>query len=432
MSDLPLFDRASDEAPEDRVYRVSEVNRMVRFTLEDRWPSLLVEGELSDVRHSTAGHVYFSLNDEEEQAQVRGVMFRSDVSRTRVALEDGARVRLRGGLSLFEPRGQFQLIARTAKPAGEGDLARKLARIKKKLEAEGLFAQERKRALPLLPRTVGIVTSLKGAALHDVMKVARRRCPVRLVVADCRVQGDTAPPTIVSAIEAIQRLDDLDVVIVTRGGGSAEDLWAFNDERVARAIADCRVPVVVGVGHEVDITVADLVADVRAATPSNAAELVVPERETLQGELQSLERDLVRALEVKIGRDRLHLERLARLLHDPRHALLSVRRRLSTLSDRLAQQNPRTQLAKDRRALDQWQTRLHQSGRIPIEQARRRLERHNARLGALSPLKVLDRGYAIALVQGRAIRSVTEVSEGDAIDVRVADGAFAARVEEAS
>ncbi len=429
MSDSPLFDRVTEEDTADRIYRVGEVNRMVRYTIEDRWSNLWVEGELSGVTHSAAGHVYFTLNDEDEQAQLRGVMFRSDVARTRAPLENGSRVRLRGGLSLFEPRGQFQLIARIAKPAGEGDLAQQFAKIKKKLEAEGLLEAERKRPLPLLPRTVGIVTSIKGAALKDVIKVAARRCPVRLVVADCRVQGNTAPPTIIAALEAIQKLEDLDVVIVTRGGGSAEDLWAFNDEQVARAIASCRVPVVVGVGHEVDITIADLVADVRAATPSNAAELVVPEQEILLGDLESLERDLLRAFEVRVGRDRLRLERLERLLLDPRHTLLDVRRRLAGLSDRLADHNPRTRLARNRRGLDHWETRLMRAGRTPIERARVAIAQNEARLQALSPLNVLERGYAIALKKGKAIRSVSEVNAGDSIDVRVADGAFPARVE---
>lgn len=432
MTDLPLFDHAeqTDESLDERVYRVAEVNRMVRYTIEDRWSDLWVEGELSDVRHSGAGHVYFTLNDEDEQAQIRGVMFRSDVARTRAPLEDGSRVHFRGRLSLFEPRGQFQLIARVAKPAGEGDLAQRFEAIRRKLESEGLLDPDRKRTLPRLPRTVGVVTSLQAAALRDVIKVASKRCPVRLVVAPCQVQGDAAPPTIVSAIQSIQRLEDLDVVIVTRGGGSAEDLWAFNDELVARAIVACRVPVVVGVGHEIDFTIADLVADVRAATPSNAAELVVPDREGLQNEIEGLERNLARWFEVRIGRKRLELERLGRLLHDPRHALLGVRRKLSTLSTRLERHNPRARLARDRGALDALQTRLREAGRIPVERGRSRLDRQTARLEALSPLRVLERGYAIALREGKAIRSATEVSGGDAIEVRVADGAFPARVED--
>ena len=454
MSEMPLFERlqGQDHEGEERVFRVAEVNRAVRFTLEDNWANVLVEGELSDVRRAK-GHVYFTLNDEEDPAQLRGVMFASDARRTKAPLEDGARIRFRGKLSLYTARGQFQLIARAAKLAGEGDLAAQFRKLRAKLEAEGLLDSQRKRPLPELPRVVGVVTSRTGAALRDIIRVASERCPVQILVADCRVQGEDAPGSIVSALELIQRVDDLDVVIVSRGGGSAEDLWAFNDEGVARAIAACRVPVVSGVGHEVDLTIADLVADVRAATPSNAAEIVVPEREALLRDVQSLERRLSQALDNRVGSLRLRLERLLRPLYGARRVIGPIHERLADLHERLMRQDPRSVLRRDQRLLAAWTAKLRDAGRLPVRRRRERLVALRftlkgrgrpmvrearaayaelcAQLDALSPLRVLERGYAIALHEstGRAVRSRSEVTEGDRLRVRVSDGEFGAKVE---
>jgi exodeoxyribonuclease VII large subunit len=476
MSEMPLFERlqGQDHDGEERVFRVSEVNRAVRLTLEDNWASVLIEGELSDVRRAK-GHVYFTLNDEDDPAQLRGVMFQSDVRRTKAPLDNGARIRFRGTLSLYTARGQFQLIARSAKLAGEGDLAAQFRKLRTKLEAEGLLDSERKRPLPELPRVVGVVTSRTGAALHDIIRVAAERCPVRILVADCRVQGDEAPKSIVSALELIQRVEDLDVVIVSRGGGSAEDLWAFNDEGVARAIAACRVPVVSGVGHEIDVTIADLVADVRAATPSNAAEIVVPERDALLRDVLSLERRLNQALDNRIGGLRLRLERLLRPLYGARRVITPVRRglfelqerqrhaqraslrqrreRLVELHQRLMRLDPRSVLRRDQRHLAALTAKLRDAGRLPIQHRRQSLitlgftlhgrgrplvrEARAAHaelcthLDALSPLRVLERGYAIALHEstGRAVRRQSEVKEGDRLIVRVSDGEFGAKVE---
>lgn len=477
MSEMPLFERLEDEDHDEAepVFRVSEVNRAVRFMLEGNWPSVLIEGELSDVRRAK-GHVYFTLNDEEDPAQLRGVMFQSDVRRTKTALQDGARVRFRGKLSLYTARGQFQLIARSARAAGQGDLAEQFRKLRAKLEAEGLLDPARKRPLPRLPRVVGVVSSRTGAALHDIMRVTAQRCPVRLLVADCRVQGEDAPRSIVAALQLIQRVDDLDVVIIARGGGSSEDLWAFNDESVARAVAACRVPIVSGVGHEIDITVTDLVADARAATPSNAAELVVPERQALLRDARSLERRLSQAFDNRLGGMRLRLERLLRPLYGARRVVTPVRRGLLALEERLehAQRaslrarieslgalhrrllrlDPRTVLRRDHRALAVLSAKLRDAGRLPVRRHRDRLLAlsvslrghgrpfvRDARAGfaelcthldALSPLRVLERGYAIALHEatGRAVRSRWEVKTGDRLRVRVSDGEFGAKVEE--
>ena len=454
MSEMPLFDRLDERGDEggERVFRVGEISRAVRLTVEDRWANVLIEGEVSNVRRAASGHVYFTLNDEEEPAQLAGVMFRSDAVRTRHPLEDGARMRFRGQLSIYVGRSQFQLIARWATPVGEGDLAARFRRIHAKLEAEGLFDPARKRPLPMLPNVVGVVTSVSGAAIRDIVRVSANRCPVRIVVADCRVQGEEAPATIVAALTSIQGLADLDVVILGRGGGSAEDLFAFNDERVARAVAQCRVPVVTGIGHEIDLTIADLVADARASTPSNAAELVVPERRVLRGTLDALERHLQRAMAAALDRSRLRLERHLRPLQASGRLVDEGRKQLSRLHGRLAARDPRLLLREDRRALTDWVTRLRDAGRRPLATGRRDLATASARLhgygrpmvaaarakhaalcaqlDALSPLRVLERGYAIALRAdtNAAIRSTSEVSDGDRIRVRVQDGDFPAKV----
>ncbi len=476
MSDLPLFDRPGEDPREpERIYRVSEVNRAARLLIEQGLGDVWIKGELSDVRPSAAGHVYFALNDEQAQAQLRGVMFRADARRAKAKLENGSCVRMRGQVSLFEPRGQFQFIARIALPEGAGELAAELEKLKRKLEAEGLTDPARKRRLPHLPRVVGVVTSVTGAALHDIVTVARGRCPVHIVVADCRVQGEGAPASIVRALALVQRVPDLDVVIVGRGGGSAEDLAAFNDEGVARAIASCRVPTVSAVGHEVDFTIADLVADVRAATPSNAAEIVVPERRALVAELAAVDRRLVRAMEVRIEQGRMQIDRRARKLTDPRHALAAVHRRLRALEerlvratrsrigarrgqahalrDRLAVLDPRLVLARDRSVRVALAGRLAGAGRAAITDRRRALDRAAAtatpmgrpivvaakarlaaamgRLHALSPLAVLERGYAIALhgETGRAVRAAHELPSGARFSLRLAQGTVRARSE---
>lgn len=457
MSSLPLFDHAEKkskgEPPEPRVFRVSQLNRSVRARLEDEYKNVWVEGELSDVTMAGSGHVYFTLNDEDEPAQVRGVMFKSDAQRCKDLFKNGGRVRLRGYLSLFEPRGSYQLIARSAKPVGDGDLQAELIRVREKLLAEGLLDPARKRPLPLLPRVIGVVTSTSGAALHDIIRVADGRCAVRIVIAPCVVQGLDAPRSIVAALEAIQRVPELDVIIVGRGGGAAEDLQAFNDEQVVRAIGRCRVPTVSAVGHEVDVTLADLIADVRAATPSNAAELVVPEQRMLSRQLENADRRLARALEVQLGQARLRLDRLARKVHDPRRALDRSRQRLrkldedmtrplrarlrsgrtdlNRLHERLNRHDPRVTLARDRAQLVKLSSRLHAWLKPTLASQRAQLSELSARLHALSPTQILARGYAIALHEktGKALIHAHDAATGDRVQVRLHDGTLITIVE---
>ena len=454
MSTLPLFERDDERGGgKPRVLRVAQLNRMVRQTLEDRWPNVWVEGELSDVSRAASGHVYFTLNDESEPAQVRAVMFRSDARRAKARLENGARVKLRGSLSLFEPRGGYQLIARVALPYGLGELHAQFEAVRAKLEAEGLLDEARKRPLPSLPRVLGVVTSKDGAALHDIIRVSQERCPVRIVVAPCWVQGSDAPRSIGAALRAIQILPELDVVIAGRGGGSAEDLAAWNDERVARAIAACRVPVVSAVGHEVDVSIADLVAAVRASTPRNAAELAVPDREALLSRLDSGARQLQRALEVRVARERLRLDRMVRHLSEPRTLLGQARTRLQTahargeasvrarlggahsrhdaLAERLQRQDPRLRLSQRSAQLAELRARLRSQGGPLVNRRRARLAERVARLDALSPLSVLARGYAIALSErtGKALLSASDATAGERLRLRLHDGELQTRVE---
>ncbi|MDD9946357.1 MAG: exodeoxyribonuclease VII large subunit [Myxococcales bacterium] len=456
MSTLPLFGNQPDNGgrtPRGRIYKVAQVNRVARFLLEDRFRGVWVEGELSDVTRASSGHVYFTLNDEEEEAQLRGVMFRSDAANARTRLANGARVRLRGTISLFEPRGNYQLIARVAMPQGLGDMHARFEAVRRKLEAEGLLDPQRKRALPRVPRVVGVVTSPSGAALQDIIHVSQARCPTRLVVSPCTVQGAEAPQSIVRALKAVQRIEGLSVVIVGRGGGAAEDLFAFNDERVARAIAACRVPVVSAVGHEVDVTIADLVADVRAATPSNAAERVVPEREALATALSQKARALRHAMMMRLSHARLQLDRKAARLGDPRSVMAGARARLSShdraleaharralrerrrllasLSERLARADPRVLLAQRRGRLARLSARLCASGSAMTHADRARLGQLSGRLSAMSPLSVLARGYAIALHEpsGRALLRASDAQVGDQIRVRLHTGSLTTQVQ---
>lgn len=472
-----IVEKAAELGPnaDGDVYRVAELNRSVRHSLETRWGAVWVEGELSDVTKATSGHCYFTLNDPEEPAQIRVVMFRGDARKSEVTLQNGELVRLQGTLSLYEPRGSFQLIARKAVAVGKGDLHAEFERTRKKLEAEGLLDPAKKRALPRVPKVVGVVTSSTGAAIHDIVQVAMRRCPVRIVVANCLVQGTDAPASIVQALTAIQRLAELDVVIIGRGGGSAEDLFAFNSEAVARAMAACRVPIVSAVGHEVDITIADLVADVRAATPSQAAELVVPDANVLRAELSTSERHLMRALEVKVGRERLRLDRLSRRLLDPRRSLGQVRlqfhnlvarlqsaarnvlrhdrRTLQTAHERVVRLDPRKRLLKDRAGFTELVMRLRTTAKPnlqtyatrletlrsqimvattrTLEKKQKRFSENVVRLEALSPLKVLGRGYAIALHEptGKALLHAKDAKKGDRLAIRLYEGTVISTVE---
>ncbi len=465
--------RSRRSAAKPRVYSVAEVNRAARDHLEEHFSSFWVEGEVSQATRSAAGHAFLTLSDEREQARLDVTIFATDLRRIRTQLTTGARVRVLGRLTIWERAGRFQMQGRQVLPAGAGDLQAQFEQLRKRLAAEGLLDPERKRPLPRLPRTVGVVTSVGSAALRDIVRVAHARCPVRIVVSDCRVSGQQAEPSIVEALERIQRLADLDVIILGRGGGSAEELWAFNSERVARAVAASRVPVVCGVGHETDVSIAELVADRRASTPSNAAELAVPERDVLVAELDHHLYRLQRAMIGRFDHERLRMRELHGRLADPRLGMHRLRRhlaqletqatrtfraqleqrktRLRSLDKRLMAAHPQRRLAADRSQLELLDERLRQATLTSLRAARVRLERATerllrrgplltqtpraqltqqlARLHALSPLKVLERGYAIAFgPDGSPLRRATSLAVGDPIRVRLHEGELSATV----
>lgn len=436
---------------DEHVFRVAEVNRVVKAELESTWGSVWIVGEISEITRAASGHRYFTLTDPEEPAQLRCVMFRGDAERARAQLEVGAEVRFRGKLSIYGPRGSFQFVARSAVDLGAGDLQAQFERLRSRLEAEGLFAADRKRGLPLLPRTVAVVTSAQGAALHDVLQVARRRCPVRIVVVDCRVQGDEAPGSIVRALSLVERWGEAEVIIMGRGGGAAEDLAAFNDERVARAVVAATVPVVSAVGHEVDVTIADLVADVRAATPSNAAELVVPEREVLRRRVEDLGRRAEQCMDHGMARRRAAMGALGGRVTDPYRALAATRSRLDQaakrldmamarglqgrrahaegLVERVRARDPRAVLRVLRQRWERSLGTLLAVGRSMIAHRGAPLRHNMAKLDSLSPLAVLGRGFGIVLRDGVAVRNASEVSVGDEVEVRLTKGGFVSTVD---
>jgi len=397
---------AADAAP--RVLRVAELVGALRALVEDVVGRVWVVGEISNLRRAASGHLYFTLKDDE--AQLRAVLFRAAAERLAFEPADGLEVLAFAEATVYGARGDLQLLVRQLEPRGQGALQLAFEQLRARLEAEGLFAEARKRALPRLPRRVGIVTSLHGAAVRDVIEVTGRRWPsVPLLVADARVQGAGAEYEIVEALQLLATRPDVDVILLVRGGGSLEDLWPFNTETVARALARCPVPVVSGVGHETDLTIADLVADARAPTPSAAAALVLPDR---------------RAWLERLGRDqrRLRGALAGRLAH--------ARARLEARLGALHRASPAARLAARRGRLARDASRLDAALRRRLARAAAQLSLAAGRLDSLSPLAVLGRGYAIArrADDGRIVRAAGEVAPGDALEVRLADGALDATV----
>ncbi|MDP8999955.1 MAG: exodeoxyribonuclease VII large subunit [Myxococcota bacterium] len=439
--------------PERRPLSVAELDRAIKGAVDDGFVNpVWVEGEVSDARPAPSGHLYFCLKDEREEATVDVVLYRSAVTpRMRALCVGGGRVRLRGKPTFWAPRGRLQFVADRMQAAGRGALLEALERLKAKLGAEGLFAQERKRAVSREPRIVGVVTSPNGAAIHDVCRVAFRRGGARILLAAAQVQGAGAVESICRALSQLQRVREVDVIILGRGGGSADDLGAFNEEAVIRAVAACRVPVVSAVGHEVDVTLVDFAADARAATPSQAAEMVVPDTAARQELLRRTRLHLARSMRARLGEGHVAFARLARRLGDPRLAIaahqqslddrvtrmvacerISIARRRDAISrteHRLAYLHPRAVVARGRAHVTRLYQRVGALWNASFERRRADLRHAVARLEALSPLKVLGRGYAIATRDdGRAIRSPGDVDAGEAIHVRIIAGHIHANV----
>ncbi len=414
-----------------QIYSVSELNRAARELLEDELPSLWVAGEISNLARPGSGHLYFSLTD--AQAQVRCAMFRGANRTLKFPPEDGLQVIARGRVTIYEPRGSYQLIVEHMEPAGEGLLRRKLEELKNKLAAEGLFDAAHKQPLPALPKRIGIVTSPTGAAIHDILHILRRRfAAVPVVIYPVRVQGDRAKHDIVAALDTAAEREECDVLIIGRGGGSLEDLWAFNEEIVAHAIFNCPIPTISAVGHEVDFTIADLVADVRAPTPSGAAELVVPDGVAWLRAFEALRTRAANAIARLI---RQHREQLQQLIgrqqrREPSYILRQNTQRLDELLQRMA-------LALDNRLrMDQLRLRnivdkLHAAAPLRIGELRQKLSVLVAELQAVSPLSTLERGYAVVTDKqtGKVIRAANQLEIDQTIAGRLARGTFEALIK---
>jgi len=455
--DEPPLDAAAARpaaAPERHVYSVSELTSGIRAAIEDRFGQIWLEGEISNCKvWNTTGHMYFTLKD--EGAQIKAVMFRTQVRYLRFKPEDGLHVVARGRLGVYEPKGEYQIVCEHMEPHGLGALQLAFDQLKKKLAAQGLFDPARKRPLPALPRRIGIVTSLDGAALRDILKVLRRRAPnASVLIRPARVQGEDAAPDIATGIRMIARVPGVDVIIVGRGGGSIEDLWAFNEERVAKAIAASPVPVVSAVGHETDVTIADFVADLRAPTPSAAAEMVVAAKQEFCNRIDRLGARLRAAARADLEkrRNRVHTlssrrglasfttrlamrgRHVAEVTHQFRAAIrgaIGARARAHRgLRQRLEQRDLARRLASIHGRLTVAEGRLSGAARLTQHRADARFRTLAGRLETLSPLAVLGRGYAVCWNGSKTaiVRSAASVAPGDAVQVTLAHGELGCQV----
>lgn len=446
---------ASDEfeLPERDVWTVSRLNREVRLMLETGLPALWIEGEVSNLARPASGHLYFSLKD--EAAQVRCVMWRSTALKLAVSPRNGMQLLLRARLSVYEPRGEYQLVTEYAEEAGEGALRRRFEALKAKLRDEGLFAAEAKRALPALPRRIGVVTSPSGAAVRDILHILKRRFPaVPVIIYPTPVQGEGAAAKIAAALETASRRAECDVLILARGGGSLEDLWSFNEEVVARAIRASAIPVVSGVGHEVDFTIADFAADLRAPTPSGAAELVVPDALEWLRRLNKDAGRLRNAMARQLGglaqkldwqrrrlgathpghRLRQHGQRLdeleGRLRRAVDNTLISRQRRLAHANAVLVAQSPARRVQAARERVEDLGRRLRTTTHYRLQTLQARVDAAGHALHTVSPLATLERGYAIVTDprDGAVLRDAGQLAAGDRLEVRLARGRIEADV----
>lgn len=443
-----------DYTPQREVFSVTRLNREARAILEGYFPLIWVEGELSNLARPSSGHLYFSLKD--KQAQVRCAMFKPRNQLLGFKPDNGMQVLARARVSLYEGRGEFQLIIEHMEEAGDGALRRAFEQLKHKLAAEGLFDAAHKKPLPVLPRCIGVVTSPTGAAIRDILSVLKRRFPaIPVLVYPVPVQGQGAAEKIAGAIRLAAQRRECDVLIISRGGGSLEDLWAFNEEVVARAIYNCELPVVSGVGHEIDFTIADFVADHRAATPSAAAEMVSPDQMDWLQQLRGFELRLTQQLRGVITRNRQQLVWLEQRLQqqEPRRRLRNQAQRLDELEQRLkfavqaclrhntarlAQRLARLQHHAPTQRLAQLRThsvqltqRLHAALRLQLSQRRGQLTSLARALDAVSPLATLGRGYALVMrADGSVLRRAGDATIGERVEARLAEGQLICRVDD--
>jgi exodeoxyribonuclease VII large subunit len=439
--------------PERKIWTVSQLNARIRELLTAAFASIWVEGEVSNFKEAQSGHFYFTLKD--ESAQVRCVCFRNSAMRLKFRPEDGLKARVRGSISVYEPRGEYQIYVEHIEPVGVGELQLAFEQLKKKLGEEGLFDAARKKPLPMLPRRIGVITSPNGAALRDILRILRRRFPnVRVLIYPVRVQGEGAAGEIAAALRFFTARNAADVLILARGGGSLEDLWAFNEEKVARAIAASHIPVISAVGHETDFTIADFVADVRASTPSAAAEIVVQTREAFDNHIRQLLQSLGERMQYMILEQRNRLNELFahRAWRRPEEIVRQSRQRTDEFSQRLGEAlrvrldrlrkrfidararvasfDLRTRLAAMRSRIDQRNVELTRRVERILVVKRQRFERLVLQLEERSPLRVLERGYAIVYDSaGLVVRAADQVAAGDEVSIRLARGRLIAEIK---
>jgi exodeoxyribonuclease VII large subunit len=401
---MDLFSQSDDH---QHVYSVSEITRDIKTTLESAFPPLWVQGELSNFIHHRSGHMYFTLKD--ASAQLSGVMWKGRNALLRFSPQEGMKVVVLGSIRVYERRGQYQVDCVRMMPAGIGELQMAFEQLKSRLKEEGLFDPEHKRSIPEFPDTIGVITSASGAAIRDIVNVINRRFPgVRLVIRPTLVQGDDAAADIEQAIKEMNDWGQADVLIVGRGGGSLEDLWPFNEERVARALYDSRIPVISAVGHEIDFTIADFVADLRAPTPSAAAEMAVPNREDLYERLTSIRQRLNRQLTT-----RLHM----------------ASEQLNSLRNRYSFRRPLDRIRQERQRLDDLSVRMSRSLTVHLERNRQRVESAQQRLAALNPGSVLKRGYCICLdEQEKSLSAVDMLNPDQTVTIQFYRGAVGAQI----
>jgi exodeoxyribonuclease VII large subunit len=411
-------------APLRRVWGVAALLHAVADTLQARFAGCVVQGEISGFTRAASGHCYFSLKDADGQgALLRCAMFRRAAGLLDFAPGDGQLVELRGKLTLYEPRGELQFVVESMRRAGAGALYEQFLRLKAKLEAQGLFDADRKRMLPSFPRRLGVITSTAGAALHDVLTALRRRAPqVEVIIYPSLVQGAEAPAALVQALQTANARAEVELLLLCRGGGSLEDLWAFNDERVVRAVTESELPVICGVGHETDISLCDLAADLRAPTPTAAAELAAPARAAEIERLRALAGALRRRVDQRLDAAAQRLDRAALRLARPTDALQQQRRRLALLAQRWGQALPR-RVERQTQLLDQLASRQVRAATQGLQRHGARLDSLQARLQALNPQRVLSRGYAwLDDGQGRALSSVAQLATGTQVHAVLVDG----------
>ncbi|WP_196140498.1 exodeoxyribonuclease VII large subunit [Aliikangiella sp. G2MR2-5] len=439
------------EPPKRVVLTVTQLNRQAKTCLEIELGSIWLTGEISNLTRAASGHWYFSLKD--DSAQIRCAMFRFKAQTLRFSPSEGDQVIVKGKVSLYEARGDYQLIADYMEPAGEGVLQQKLKQLITDLQAQGLFSQENKLALPRFPKRIGVITSPTGAAIHDVLTVLSRRCPmIPVIIYPTQVQGASATNAIINAIDIAEKRNECDVLLITRGGGSLEDLWCFNDEKLAYRLAELKIPTVAAIGHEVDLTIAELVADLRAATPSAAAELLSPEQDSLIQRVDQLSLRLFQLVRLKLETlvNRLNLAKLK--LADPSTTIESSQLKLNnltqqlkfslsethhskqkaldSLSVKLNRNNPSLKLGEHQNRLENLKLKLNQSMSNSINKQLHRFQLKASALETLSPLKTLSRGFSIVRDEKNksVVSSISQLSQQQELEIILVDGKATARV----